>query len=282
LTTKNSIMKLKKLILSALALLAFATYSSAQDKEFGVFLGTTEYQGDLSKNAVDFKEIKPGFGILGRYYFGPRFDVQGGLNYGFIGGNDANNYTGQNMSGDAKDLVIRNLNFHSNIFEISARAELNLLPYISNSKRYKFAPYLFAGVALYHFNPKATYDGVTEALQPLHTEGEGLPGGPANYSLWQFAIPYGIGVKYSLGNFWNIGLELGERKLFTDYLDDVSNNGTLINFANPYVYSQLAGQVKTNPFTPGAQRGDSGKDDTYLFVGFTITKTIRNFPCTNF
>jgi hypothetical protein len=38
------------------------------------------------------------------------------------------------------------------------------------------------------------------------------------------AIPFGIGYKYRLDRRWDIGAEIGIRKLFTDYIDDISTN----------------------------------------------------------
>ncbi len=277
-------MRLKKFILSALAITGFVFSAAAQDIEGGIFIGTTEYQGDLSKSQLTISQTKPSFGILGRYYFGPRFDVAANINYGWIAGDDKD-YGG--------DRARRALNFRTNIFEVGVHGELNILPYISNSKRYRFAPYVFAGIALYHFNPTGVdpLTGKTVDLQPLTTEGE------APYSLWQMAIPYGIGVKYSLGHFWNLGFEIGQRKLFTDYLDDVSGN-----FVNATAYAKLSaeGKVMADPgyynsiqYTKGLPdpvinstktlaRGNADKSDMYLFAGFTITKTLRRFTCTNF
>ena len=277
-------MKLKNFILSTLAVVGLAASAGAQDIEGGIFLGTTEYQGDLSKSQVTISQTKPSFGILGRYYFGPRFDVKANVYYGWIEGDDKD-YKG--------DRARRDLSFKTNILEIGVNGELNILPFISNSKRYRFAPYVFAGVALYHFNPTAVdpWTGKEVDLQPLATEGESA------YSLWQLAIPYGVGIKYSLGHFWNIGLEVGQRKIFTDYLDDVSGN-----YVTPAVYEKMTAEaqhmadpgyfasvqnakhLKDNLIYSGKtiKRGNSEREDMYLFAGITLTKTLRRFSCTNF
>jgi len=280
-------MKLRNQLLLLLAFCLSCGYLHAQDKEIGIFLGTTEYQGDLTKKQVTLKNTQPGFGILGRYYFGPRIDIQGNLNYGMIKGSDVD------YAATDKDRKVRNLSFKSNILELGAHIEFNILPFISNSKRYRFAPYVFAGLAGYHFNPKAEYKGTTYALRPLGTEGQNIPGATNKYSLWQLAIPYGIGIKYSLGNFWNIGIEFGQRKLFTDYLDDVSQK-----YANPQdiaahapsgmaeiapALADRSGEILGKPLNQtGIARGLDKNLDMYVFTGITITKTIRRFSCTGF
>jgi hypothetical protein len=158
---------------------------------------------------------------------------------------------------------------------------LNLLPYISNSKKYRFAPYVFGGVAVFHFNPKAELNGTSYALQPLHTED------PERYGLIQPAFPYGVGIKYSLGNFWNLSLEVGQRKLLTDYLDDVSDHYA----SNPDNLSDIGEQLSNRTpevdpskttYPTNESRGDPKDKDMYIFAGFTISKTIRRFSCTNF
>lgn len=280
-------MKMRNFILSLFAITCIATSAMAQDIEGGIFIGTTQYQGDLTKKQITISETKPSVGILGRYYFGPRINLKGSAYYGWIEGGD-DNYD------DIFARKLRNLSFTSSVFDLSGQVEINILPFISNSKRYRFAPYVFGGVALYHFNPKAKLDGNTYALQPLGTEGQNLPGssdGP--YSRWQGSIPYGVGIKYSLGNFWNLGFELGQRKIFTDYLDDVST--TYPNLTE--LKNQNADAARLSNRTPevqnvdpkyaaqdrsGVQRGNDKKLDMYVFAGFTITKTIRRFSCTNF
>jgi len=46
--------------------------------------------------------------------------------------------------------------------------------------------------------------------------------GRKKYGLTQLSIPFGGGVKMALSDDINLRLEVGLRKLFTDYLDDVS------------------------------------------------------------
>jgi len=261
-------MKLTKLLLTVSALF-IGLAGRAQDKEVGIFLGTCQYQGDLSKDQITLSATKPGFGVLGRYYINPRVDIAAGLYVGWISGSDAN-YPSDHFRYE------RNLSFQSVVVDLHGQVEYNILPYISNSRHYRFAPYLFAGLSVFYFNPTDTFAGKTYDLQPLKTEG-------VSYSLVQVAIPMGIGFKYSLGNFWNLGLEFGLRKTFTDYLDDVSNrypNYEQLKQSNPTAadlafkspsgnYNKLSNQL----------RGDPNRDDTYIFAGFTLTKTLRRFSC---
>jgi hypothetical protein len=125
-------------------------------------------------------------------------------------------------------------------------------------------------------DPKAEYNGSVYRLQPLGTEGEGLVPSRPKYALFQFCIPVGIGFKYTLGRQWGVGLELGIRKTFTDYIDDVST--TYFDFASyPGQYDPLAPKLadrsdgtKPENTLPGAQRGDNRENDTYMFAIFSV------------
>jgi hypothetical protein len=273
--------------LAAAVLSLTVNSAKAQDKEVGLFLGAAFYQGDLTFKQVTLSETKPGLGILGRYYFNPRFDLKGSLQLGWIEGSDDNYGSLDDPDDNARSRFKRHLSFKSHVLELSLQGELNLLPYISNSKKYRFAPYIFAGIGVFHFNPKAQLDGTSDwvALQPLHTEE------PEEYGLIKPSIPYGVGIKYSLGNFWNLGIEVGQRKLFTDYLDDVSNHYAAdaskltpqgIQFSDRTWEVDSKEPTKVGRVTFEGSRGDPKDKDMYVFAGFTITKTIRRFSCTNF
>ena len=114
-------------------------------------------------------------------------------------------------------------------------------------------------------------------LQELGTEGQETPAFPQRkkYSLVQFAIPMGGGLKFSIGESANIILSYGIRKLFTDYLDDVST--TYPGSAVMQPYGQLAQEMSdpTGTHIRDQQRGDSQNNDWYSFSGITLSFRIK-------
>ena len=83
-------------------------------------------------------------------------------------------------------------------------------------------------ISAHHDFPNA---GEWTALEPLGTEGQyaTLLETDANfgikpYSLWQIAIPIGIGLRYRLADALDLSVDFAVRILFTDYIDDVSSN----------------------------------------------------------
>jgi Domain of unknown function (DUF6089) len=252
-------------------LIVTAICANAQNFHLDVFAGTSNYQGDLQDKRFTFNQAHFAGGIGFSYDLTDHFTIRTGINFGTVSGDDKQ---GKNQA--------RNLNFTSKIFE----GNVNALYYITPLADHVLTPYVFAGLAAYHFNPY-THDstGKKYYLQPLSTEGEGFIQGRNNYSLTQFAIPFGAGVKMPISNNINVGLEVGLRKLFTDYLDDVSTtyvDESLLLANRGATAVELAyrgGELKTgSPVYPpaGEQRGSPKNKDWYYFTGLTISIGLGN------
>ena len=139
-----------------------------------------------------------------------------------------------------------------------------------------WSPYIFGGLAVFHFNPY-TYDQQNNKvfLKPLSTEGQGLPGYEKPYSLTQLALPFGGGIKYNISDNFRIALEVGLRKLFTDYLDDVSTNYPDLNLLRPRAaYLSYRGDELKPPVPfpgEGAIRGNPKVKDNYYLLMIRVS-----------
>jgi len=246
----------------------------AQRFHIGVFGGLAAYNGDLTDKIFPKKVTNGAIGITGNYELTDNIMLRGGFTYSIVGGADR-------FSDDAS-LRARNLAFETALSEFSILGEYYLLNLYEN----RISPYAFVGMAVYHFNPYA-YNGTTEKifLQPLSTEGQGLPGYPEKetYGLTQFAIPFGGGVKFVITENLHVGLEASFRKLFTDYLDDVSTtyadpNDLLAARGQLAVDMSYRGDEVGNPVYPakGAGRGGPDHNDTYYFTGLHVTYRINS------
>jgi len=179
------------------------------------------------------------------------------------------------------------MNFRNDIAEASAVMIVDLIENRNNYlKRPDFVPYLFAGLAGFYHSPKGKdQNGNYVDLQPLQTEGK-------DYSKVSFAIPFGAGVRYRINRNLDASFEIGLRKTFTGYLDDVSNNYADLSgkSAQSQYFGGYAGGAGgkgiTNTstgvaggFIPGAKRGE-GHNDWYTVSGFSLnyilTPRIKN------
>ena len=203
-----------KRTLAILIMSVFALGLKAQHHEFGPFIGTMYYLGDLVPSK-QFGDPGYNFGAMYRYEANQRFAVRIAAHYGKISGDSENN---------RKNLQYHNLNFFSNVVDIEMGFEINFLKYSAGSRHDRFTPFIFGGVSVFKFNPKTEYFGNIYELQPLGTEGQGTTAYPDRtpYKLTSWAIPFGAGIKLSLTKTVSIGLEWSFHKTFTDYLDDVS------------------------------------------------------------
>lgn len=86
----------------------------------------------------------------------------------------------------------------------------------------------------------------------------GAPNKAEQYSNIQGAIPFGAGFKYVINPLWYISAEFGARKTFFDYLDNIS-----------------VGDQRFKNY----QYGNPNDNDTYYFLGFSITRTFYVIPC---
>src|SRR5262245_31777613 len=188
-------------------------FLQSQRLHVGLAGGLANYNGDLLDKLYP-KKITNGFiGFTVHYELQDQILLRGGYNFARVNGSDTH--------AEKPDLQLRNLQFESAVSEFSLVGEYHLF----NLYEKRFTPYVFAGLAIFHFNPY-TYDstGKKTFLKPLSTEGQGIYPNKKDYSLWQPAIPFGGGFKFAINENLRIGIELGLRKLFTDYLDDVSTS----------------------------------------------------------
>ncbi len=254
-----------KSFLLSLCVFVLTYNAEAQNFHFNLFAGTSNYSGDLQDKGFTFSQshFAGGFGIS--YDITDHLSVQSALTFGTLSANDK---YGRNKA--------RNLNFTTGLTDVSVGVQYFMTPI----SEHILTPYVFAGLAIYHFNPY-THDtsGVKTFLRPQSTEGEGFIPGKNYYNLTQLAIPFGAGVKFSLSDNVNVGLEMGYRKLFTDYLDDVSStyvdeSTLLTNRGSTAVELAYRGDELKNGSTypvGGTKRGSNAHKDWYYFTGLTVS-----------
>lgn len=235
-------------------------YSVRRDRSLILIVGanTSTYYGDLKDNA-DLLDVKPSLTVGALYYISKRIGIRSELSWVTLSGSDAN----------SKDegKILRNLSFTSGNIEFNAVGVINLIPQGGRFyQRPQFNVYAFAGIGGLYFNPRAELNGKKYALQPLQTEG-------VDYSRLAFILPYGLGAKYKATPFFNIALEAGWRKAFTDYIDDVStvfkDNSS---FTDP-IAKQLADrrpEIGLPVKEPGSKRGESSNDDAYMLFSVKL------------
>lgn len=203
---------MKQIMLLLCILCTLPQFVKSQSTELGIFGGVSLYSGDLSEDefGLYFENLKPAFGLFGRFGLNKTLALRLGVSHGQVQ---------EESPLRGSDDYMRN--FRSNITEFALTAEVNLFR-MGRTSNFEVIPFIFGGGAFFNFRPETQFDGNWIELQPLGTEGQGLPGYEAPYQLTQIAVPVGLGLKLDMGN-WGMSFEFGGRKLFTDHLDDISN-----------------------------------------------------------
>lgn len=289
----------------------------------GLSVSALNYYGDISpKTSIfssDISFTRPAVGLVFSHRFGPRYALTGQYMYGTLKGSD--------QSADEADLdngvyrYQRNLSFRNRIHELSTVASFDLFEndatYIS---RVKWTPYAFLGLSMFYHNPQAKApaldlngDPLPQAgewvnLQSLGTEGQKaslLPtdanAGTSAYSKIQVAIPMGLGARFRLNEVLDFSVEFGFRYLFTDYIDDVSQNyvdlGVFGDNELARSMSYRTNEVASPTFTytgrdgnsysviqgygsehPSNARGDKDDRDIFMVTTFKLTTILgKNF-----
>jgi hypothetical protein len=278
-----------KLYLLAFALLPTLGFSQYH-WEVGGSLGASNYLGDIGgleqtrrDFVADLKFSQTHFAIngFGRYKVHPNISLGAFLTYGRISGKD--------KLSTNPGRVGRNLNFRNDLWELTVDGQFFFYEVndIGRAYRYRndFRAFVFAGVGGLFHNPKGQLNGEGDwiKLQPLTTEG-------VHYSRLQFVIPSGVGFYFTVSKQHRIGWELGWRKTFTDYLDDISTvyadpktlpNQQSVDMANQSHF------VLTNSSEPSLQnygppsnltngkRGDPTHNDSYMFTMVSYSYVIK-------
>jgi hypothetical protein len=192
--------------------------------------------------------------------------------------------SGDDRKSELEFQKIRNLRFTSLVVEGALLGEYYIFGYDTKASSQLFSPYFTVGFGFFHFNPKSDLNGEIYNLQPLGTEGQGLPGQVGKYSKMALAIPFGGGVKIKINDKYNFGIELLARRSFTDYIDDVSTvyANTEDLFANygeiSAAFADRRGEALGVPQlnTPGFKRGGSSVDDYYFSFMFNLTANLES------
>ncbi|MEP2670808.1 MAG: DUF6089 family protein [Cyclobacteriaceae bacterium] len=226
----NRISAIGVILITGMIFSSSALAQISQRSELGFGIGTFTYTGDLSRT-YNFVNSRPAATAFYRANISKVISFKTALTGGKLAASD------KSAPIDAF-ATQRDASFNIFLLEGSATFEYHFLDWRDDKRRLRFTPYLFAGIGLF---------GIS-----------GVQTKPAEYSNMQVSIPFGGGMKYVLNPKWYIAFELGIRKTFFDYLDNVSDE---------------------NPAFKNYQYGNKYDYDNYFFTGISITRTFYDIPC---
>ena len=162
--------------------------SGQRSSDYGLFLGTSSYFGDINPNRLLYAPLPAG-GLFYRYNFHPRQALRANI---FAGGLRANDLDFNNNF-----QIARAASFSGVVWEFAIQYEFNFFPYTTEGKLWDYTPYIAAGAGI-SFIDASTFT-------------------------WQPVVPFSFGFKVNI--FKNMGLEAeyGFRKTFYDNFDGLKD-----------------------------------------------------------
>lgn len=263
-----------KLFLFLVFLLCSYSYKIvAQPITIDLHAGLSGYQGDLEASTLNFSHLNPAISLGGTYAVKPQIIARALATYTHVEAADRRD--------NGKILNLRNLHFRTRIIEVQLAGEYHFF----HPDKKNWSPYITAGLAFFQFNPYTyTLQGDKVMLRPLGTEGQFLsPAATKPYSTTQVALPFGAGFLLPLSDHFRIGAEFSMRKLFTDYLDDVSGyyvDSAQLAQASGSLAAQMAYRgnelLGSDPYpSAGAQRGNPSNKDWYYTFTLRLSYSLK-------
>lgn len=168
--------------------------ANAQINEIGVFLGGSNFIGDVGKTTyIAPKDIA--VGLIYKWNRSPRHSYRFSIIQSKLSGND--------LDSDVPGRKQRGLRFENSITEVSAGLEFNFFDFNLHDEDRKITPYVHTGIT-YTIYEGLFYAGTTPKADSNH----GTVG-----------IPMTVGIKSNITRNWVLGAEVGVRYTFADDID---------------------------------------------------------------
>lgn len=183
-----------KRIFTAIFFLLTCITANAQINELGIFLGGSNYIGDVGPTTyIAPKDLS--FGILYKWNRSIRHSYRFSYTQGKI--------TSYDSDADAVSRKKRDYRFENEIKEISAGLEFNFFDFNLHDSGMLITPYVHTGLSYFRYDELYVFNGQTKIDE----------------SRYAFAIPMTVGIKTRIADKFILGLESGVRYSFTDNLD---------------------------------------------------------------
>lgn len=227
-----------KQIHTILALLAFLQVGSAffipaanaqniGTSELGLGLGGVNYKGEISPK-YRFGNNGPAAMLFYRRDISNPVTLRASFLAGATGASD--NYFKIPLN------QFRQARMSGTLIELAGGLEYNFLDYYDLRRKQRWTPYFFVNVAGFVSSTKTESDvqavvGSTSVASQVTTAGQG--GLTENRNVISISVPAGVGIKFALSYHWNLGAEIGARKIFTDLYDNLGEEHSR-GLANPH------------------------------------------------
>ena len=200
---------MKKILLVFATVLLVVSGHAQRTSDIGFWAGSSTAWGDMDDN-TPFNTFNLNFGAYFRYNFNARVALRAMVLTGKF-----------SDEGTVENAV---WSYSKNVHDFSLQAEINYLKYVLGAKKTRWTPYVTGGIGMailpYSFRPAEM--AAFNPDYPLLYGGTVLVE-PTEETVFVTTIPFGMGVKFTIGRRLGIGVEYQMRKYLDDRLDDLND-----------------------------------------------------------
>ncbi|WP_075341810.1 type IX secretion system protein PorG [Tenacibaculum agarivorans] len=186
-------------IILTLIVTCISSISFAQIHEVGVFIGGSNFIGDIGRTNYILPNALAG-GLVYKYNLNPRIALRGNYSYIPAKGFDVDSGNPFRQS--------RGLQFTNNIHELAAGIEFNFFDYNVRELGITYTPYILAQLAAFSYKTPVSATGSVINLE----------------NSFSVSIPLGVGFKGRISDHLAYAVESGIRLTFKDDIDFTSEN----------------------------------------------------------
>lgn len=212
---------MKKTLFTFSFLLSFCI-NFAQINEAGVFLGGSNYIGDIGRTNYIYPNNYAVGGIY-KWNMHPQYSIRATYTYSKVSGDD--------IKSNNSFRQFRGLRFENSLHELAAGIEYHFFKYNLSKIGHTHTPYIIIEAAIANYS-KVEYESTINGSVAI------------NKRTFNFALPFGIGYKTKLAPNVGIALETSFRYTFNDQIDGYPQilDGAEINYSNSndwYVFTGI-------------------------------------------
>lgn len=235
--------------------------STSQKLELGAGAGVLPYKGDFQPTFNPFVP-NPGVSFFARYNIRPGISFKAEGIGGYISGKDSRSSNPLNR--------LRGNSFKGWLTEANAQIQLNFLDFRSNRalSKYDFTPYLFVGLGT-----KNIFAGQNELRTDITVEPTA-----DTFEESGMVVPFGVGFKKVWKSNWNLGFDLGARRIGKDNFDRFGYTTDDDGLQVPSLaQSVAAGTTQTKKVTIP----NNHLNDMYFYMNFYVSYVFYKVRCPN-
>jgi hypothetical protein len=193
---------MRKIVLVFIAVIFTVSGFAQKSADIGIWGGSSTYLGDI-KEAAPLQTFNLNFGAFFRY----NFNTRAALRAQFLTGSFS------------AEGVVENVpfQFKKNAQDISFMMEINYLKYILGERKTPFTPYIMGGLGVMYF------PYILDPLKMAQINPDYPVLNTVEESVIAPTIPFGFGIKFSIGQRVGIGVEYQMRKLLNDKFDNLDD-----------------------------------------------------------